>query len=185
MLPASLVGLLAPAVFTAAERAVKIASMRVPRVRQKANATMAAVDRTACQTGMVAQDRSECRLILTNKRAGAIVLMPIRAKRKELPGGDNKNARFSVKMLIVFCTPSSYELDALASRSRTRFFIGLHPIESKRTGTTPGRDTNYQPACSISFSEAVYPRNLFYLKGTKDGRFERPLATAQGIKPPR
>ncbi len=83
---------------------------------------MAAVDRTACQIGMIAQDGSERELILTNKPASAIVLMPIRAKRKEFPGGYDKNARFSVKMLSVFDTPSSYELDADASRSRARFF---------------------------------------------------------------
>ena len=136
MLLAPLVRLLAPAVLTASERTVKISSMRIPRMRQKANPTMAAVDRTACQTGIIAQDRIERCLILTNKRTRAIVLMPIRAKRIEFPGGDDKNARFSVKMLIVFCTPSSYELDADAARSRARFFIGLHQIEAKRAGAT-------------------------------------------------
>jgi hypothetical protein len=136
MLLAPLVRLLPPPVLAASERTVKISSMRVPRVRQKANPTMAAVHRTACQTGMIAQDRIERRVILTNKRTRAIVLMPIRAKRKEFPGGDDKNARFSVKMLIVFCTPSSYELDADTARSRARFFIGLRQIEAKRTGAT-------------------------------------------------
>jgi hypothetical protein len=80
MLLALLVRLLAPAVLTASERTVKISSMRVPRVRQEANGTVSAVNRTACQTGMIAQDRIECELILTNKRTSAIVLMPIRAK---------------------------------------------------------------------------------------------------------
>lgn len=133
---APLVRLLAATVLTASERTVKISSMRVPWVRQKANITMAAVDRTAYQTGMIAQDRIEYELILTNKRSSAIVLMPIRAKRKELSDRDDKNARFSVKMLIGFCTPSSYELDADAARSRARFFIGLHQIEAQRTGAT-------------------------------------------------
>jgi hypothetical protein len=72
--------LLAAAVLTAAERTGKIPPICVPRMRQKANPTMAAVNRTACQTGMIAQDRIERQLILTNKRADAIVLMPIRAK---------------------------------------------------------------------------------------------------------
>ena len=80
------------------------------------------MDRTAFQIGIITQDRIERGLILTNKRTSAIVLMPIRAKRKEFPGGYDKNARFSVKMLSVFDTPSSYELDADASRSRARFF---------------------------------------------------------------
>ena len=65
---------------------------------------MAAVDRTACQTGIIAQDRVERSLILTNKRTSAIIQMPIRAKRKEFPGGYDKNARFSVKILISFFT---------------------------------------------------------------------------------
>jgi len=68
---------------------------------------VAAADRTACQTGTIAQDRIERQLILTNKRASAVVLMPIRTKRKEFPGGYDKKARFSVKMLILFDTPSS------------------------------------------------------------------------------
>jgi len=122
MFLAPLVRSLAAMVLTAPERTVKISSIRVPRVRQEANGTVAAVDRTACQTGIITQDRIERSLILTNKRTSAIILMPIRAKRKEFPGGYDKNARFSVKMLSVFDTPSSYELDAHASRSRARFF---------------------------------------------------------------
>jgi len=95
-----------------------------------------AVDRTACQTGLIAQDRIQRDLILTNNRKSTIVLMPVRAKCKEFPGRYDKNARFSVKMLILFFTPSSYELDANASRSRARFFCGLRQIESKPTGAT-------------------------------------------------
>ena len=80
MLLAPLVRLLAATVLTAAERTVKIPPIRVPRVRQEANPAVAAVDRTACQIGIIAQDRIERGLILTNKRTSAIVLMPIRAK---------------------------------------------------------------------------------------------------------
>jgi len=122
MLLAPLVRLLAATMLTASEWTVEIPPMRVPRVCQEANGTVTAVDRTACQTGIIAQDRIERSLILTNKRTSAIVLMPSRAKTKEFPNGYNKNARFSVKMLISFDTPSSYELDAQASRSRARFF---------------------------------------------------------------
>lgn len=84
---------------------------------------MAAVHRTACQIRTIAQDGIERELILTNKRTSAIVLMPIRAKRKEFPGGYDKNARFSVKMLIVLCISSSYSFDANASRCRARIFF--------------------------------------------------------------
>ena len=127
VLLAPLVGLLAAMVLTATERTAEIPPIRIPRMRQKANSTMAAVDRTACQTGMIAQDGIERQLILTNKRTGAVVLMPIRAKRKEFPDGYDKNARFSVKMLIVLDTSSSYSLDANASRGRARIFYAFTP----------------------------------------------------------
>jgi hypothetical protein len=97
---------------------------------------MAAADRTACQIGIVAQDGAERELILTNKRAGAVVLMPIRAKRKEFPDGYDKNARFSVKMLSVIDTPSSYSLDANASRGRARIFCAFTLDPEQRTGAT-------------------------------------------------
>lgn len=100
VLLASLVGLLTTVVLAATKRAAEIPPIRIPRMGQKANSTVAAVDRTACQTGMIAQDGIQRELILTNKRTDAVVLMPIRAKREEFPGGYDKNAKFSVKMLI-------------------------------------------------------------------------------------
>jgi hypothetical protein len=80
MLLAPLVHLLAATVLTASKRAMEILPICVPRVRQEAKGTVAAVDRTACQTGMIAQDRIQRGLVLTNKRTSAIILMPIRAK---------------------------------------------------------------------------------------------------------
>jgi hypothetical protein len=62
---------------TATERAAKIPPVRISRVGQKANATMAAVNRTRCQIGTIAQDGTERQLILTNKRVGAVGLVPI------------------------------------------------------------------------------------------------------------
>jgi hypothetical protein len=112
---------------TASERAAEIPPIRVPRMRQKADSTVAAGDGTACQTGMIAQDGIQRLLILTNKRTSAIILMPIRAKRKEFPGSYDKNARFSVKMLSVLDIPSSYSLDANASRDRARVFYAFTP----------------------------------------------------------
>ena len=79
---APLVGPLASAVLSTTERAAEIPPIRVPRMCQKANSTLAAVDRTACQIGTIAQDGIERDLILTNKRKSAIVLMPILAKIK-------------------------------------------------------------------------------------------------------
>ena len=138
MLLAPLVSLLTAAVLTATERTVEIAPIRVPRMRQKANSTVAAVDRTACQTGTIAQDGIERDLILTNKRTSAIVLMPIRAKRDKFADGYDKNARFSVKMLILLCMSSSYELDANASRCRARIFLSI----SKKDSAPPAQRVN-------------------------------------------
>jgi hypothetical protein len=78
---------LATVMLTAPERAAEIPPIRVPRMRQKANSTVAAVDGTACQTGMTAQDGIERELILTNKRIGAVVPVPIGPKLKEFPDG--------------------------------------------------------------------------------------------------
>jgi hypothetical protein len=133
VLLAPLVGLLAAAVLTATERTVEIAPIRVPRMRQKANSTVAAVGRTACQIRTIAQDGIERDLILTNKRTSAIVLVPIRVKRENLAGGYDKNARFSVKMLILLCMSSSYSLDANASRCRARIFLSIPKKDSRPT----------------------------------------------------
>ena len=136
VLLAPLVGLLAAVVPTATERTAEIPPIRIPRMCQEANSTVAAVDRTACQTGMIAQDGIQCELILTNKRTGAVVLMPILAKRKEFADGYDKNARFSDKMLIVLDTSSSYSLDANAARYRTRIFRTFTPNPEQRAGAT-------------------------------------------------
>jgi len=77
---APLVGLMATVMLTATERTAKISPIGVPRMGQKADSTMAAVDRAACQIGTIAQDGTEGLLILTNKRVRAVVLMPIRTK---------------------------------------------------------------------------------------------------------
>jgi len=52
-----------------------------------------------------------------------MILVPIRPKREKLLDADDKKARFSVKIWIVLHTPSSYLLDAKASRGRTRIFF--------------------------------------------------------------
>lgn len=109
------------------------------------------MDRTACQTGMIAQNRIQRGLILTNKRTGTIVLMPVRAKRKEFPGGYDKNARFSVKMVIVLGTPPSYELEANASRSKAGFFCGSAKKIAARIAL------RIHPATSVALAALAQP----------------------------
>ena len=112
-------------VLTATELAAEVSPIRIPRMRQEANSTVAAMDRTACQIGMIAQDGFHRDLILTNKRTSAVGLMPIRAKRKEFPDGYDKNARFSVRMLRLLCMSPSYSLDANASSGRAGIFLWI------------------------------------------------------------
>ena len=131
-IPASLVGLIVllasfvPTLTTVlcatAERAVEILPVCVPRMREETNPAAATTDRTVFQIRTIAQDGIEPELILTNKRKGAVVLVPILAKRENFGDGYDKNARFSVKMLILCCISSSYGLDAKASRCRARIF---------------------------------------------------------------
>jgi hypothetical protein len=151
VLLASLVRLLATMVLTATERAEEIPPIRISRMRQEANATVAAGDRTACQTGMIAQDGIQRDLILTNKRTDAVVLMPIRAKRKEFPDGYDKNARFSVTMLIRFCMSSSYPFDANASSGRAGIFLWINTDDHRAGRTTDSAAKSYlsSHACAV------------------------------------
>jgi hypothetical protein len=64
-------------VLAATELTAKVPPIRIPRMREEANPTTAAVNRTACQTGMLAQDGIQRQLILTNERIGAVVPMPV------------------------------------------------------------------------------------------------------------
>jgi hypothetical protein len=122
VLPAPRVAALATMVLSTTERAAEISSTCIPRMREEANSTVATGNRTVFQIGTIAQDGIERELILTNKRKGAIVLVPIFAKRKNFPDGYDKIARFSVKMLSGLSISSSYSLDAKASRCRARIF---------------------------------------------------------------
>jgi hypothetical protein len=120
----------------ATEFTAKIFPIRIPRMRQEANPTTAAADRTACQMRMSAQDGIQRPLILTNKRTGTVVLMPIFGIRKEFPDGYDKNAKFSVRMLMLLCMSPSYSLDAIASRGRAGIFSWLHPDHCSSAQTT-------------------------------------------------
>jgi hypothetical protein len=67
-------------VHSAAKGAAQVKTTRVAGMREEANPAVAAMYRTACQTGTIAQDGVERELILPNKRKGAVVLVPIVAK---------------------------------------------------------------------------------------------------------
>ncbi len=100
----------------------EIPTTRIAGMRTEANPAVAAAHGAALQIRTIPQGCLQRQLILTNKRTGAVVLMPILAKRENFRDGYGKIARFSVKMLICFCISSSYSLDAKASRCRaTRY----------------------------------------------------------------
>ena len=120
MLLASLVGPLPTVVLTATKGTADVATSRIPRMCEEANPAVATKDRTVFQIRTIAQDGIQLELILTNKRTSSIVLMPVLAKRENFGAGYDKNAKFSVKMLIDLCISSSYGLDAKASRCRAR-----------------------------------------------------------------
>ena len=122
VLLAPLVATLPAAVRSAAKGTAEIKSIRIAWMRKEANPAVAAPHCAALQIRTTAQGRIQRQLILTNKRTGAVVLMPILAKREDFRDGYSKTARFSVKMLIGFSISSSYSLDAKASRGRARFF---------------------------------------------------------------
>lgn len=111
-------------VLPAAELATEIPATRIAGMRQEAYPTVATANRAVLQIRTIAQDGIQRVLILTNKRIGAAVLVPLLAKRENFRDRYDKIARFSVTMLIGFCMTSSYSLDAKASRGRARFFHG-------------------------------------------------------------
>ena len=94
-------------------------------MREKANPAMDAVNEAPLKFVVGLHHRVQRRLILPDKRLGAIVLVPIRPKREKLLDGDDKKARLSVIIPIELDTPSSYLIEAHASRGRARFFVRL------------------------------------------------------------
>lgn len=114
-------------VLSATERTTQVEATRAARMRQKANPAVRAADGATPQFGMGLQNRVQSGLILTDKRVGAIVLMPVIAKRENFPDRYDKKARLSLTMRSVLHTPSSYLPDAKASRGRARLFYGPPP----------------------------------------------------------
>jgi hypothetical protein len=91
-------------------------------MREKPDPAVPTVGYTTQKLGMRPQHCVQRRLIVLDKRPGAILLMPIRAKREKPLDGDGKKARLSVIISIVVDTPSSYPIEVNASRGRARFF---------------------------------------------------------------
>ena len=115
-------------VLPAAEWTTQIGSVGAARVGKKPNPAVNTVSYALLQFGIRLQYRVQRDLILLDKRTDAIVLVPVLAKRENLLDRDDIKARLSVIMRIVFFTPSSYLIDANASRGRARFFCTITKI---------------------------------------------------------
>ena len=88
-----------------------------------------AAHQASAQIAVVPQNRPQRDLILSNKRSGLIVAVPVGAKLVDLFEAYEKKARFCVIMRIVISMSSSYRLNAKSSSGRTRIFSALaHPI---------------------------------------------------------
>jgi len=161
VLPAPRIGAQAAMVLPAAERAAEIPAMRITGMRQKPDPAVRAENRAVPQLRTIAQDGIQRALILSNKRKGAVVLVPLFAKRENLGDRYNKIARFSVKMSSGFCISSSYSLDAKASRRRARIFSCSRTKDGETTQLTDPH-VNDQPtsfACPVDATSLDAPQN--------------------------
>ena len=134
---------------SAAERAAQIPTAGAARMRQKPDPAMRAECHAVLQSRMGPQYRVQRDLILPDKRPGAIEFMPIRAKRENSLDGDDKKARLSVITRSLFFTPSSYLLDAKASRGRARLFRAIKKNQTAALGAIdPQRNASpTRPPC--------------------------------------
>ncbi len=105
----------------ATERTTQVSPAGVAGVGQEANPTVHAANDASLKFGMGLHGRVYGRLILPDKRLGAIVLMPIRAEGENFLQRDKKNAKLSV-IIWMLCTSSSYLIAANATRGRAKFF---------------------------------------------------------------
>ena len=109
---------------------------------EKANPAVATAHQAPAQIAVVPQNRPQRDLILSNKRSGLIVAVPVGAKLVDLFEAYEKKARFCVIMRIVISMSSSYRLNAKSSSGRTRIFSALaHPISD----TDPRTRINTHP----------------------------------------
>jgi hypothetical protein len=176
MLSTPLVGSLTTMLLTATEGTAQVLTTCIARMGEETNPTVRAAYCAVRQIRTITQDGIQRELILTNKRTGAVVLVPILVKRENFREGYDKIARFSVKMLIGFCISSSYSLEAKASRCRARIFYALIPKATQLTGATVGRHTDkanllflpsrHSSADHILFNDYLGKRKPTRLSGT-------------------
>jgi hypothetical protein len=138
----------------AAERTTQVRAARIPGMGEKADPAVNAGNHTSLQFRLRRDSRVQPQQILLDYRPDAIVLMPIRPNREELPDGDDKKAKFSATIPMSLCTPSSYLTEANASRGRARFFCA--PTEA-RPDSRIQRPNPHRPPHQICSPTATLP----------------------------
>lgn len=146
-------------VFLAAKGAMQIPATCVAGMGEKASPTVNAVSDTLLKPGRGLQDRVQRDLILPNQRTGALILVPIRAKRENFPECYHKKARVSVRMLGVSFTASSYLIAARAARGRARFFYPRKEFPSRPSRTIDATPIAYATGASCQAVRTSRPRN--------------------------
>jgi hypothetical protein len=150
-------------VLPAAEGAAQIETTSVAGIGEKADPAVATLHDAAGQVGTAPQSPIQDRLILTNKRIGAIVLVPILGKGENLLDGYGKKARFSVMMRSDIDTSSSYPLDAKSSRGGARIFLS---IQAEPRASQPCKPSStYSPSEPILLPSRPMSAAPLFLKG--------------------
>jgi hypothetical protein len=139
-------------VLSTTEGTMEILSLGVAPMSEKANPAMPTAG-GAEPLGKELQDGVDGVLILLNERDRAILLMPIRAKRETFRQGDNKKARFSVRISNGMSISSSYPLEVNTSRSGTRIFYAWY----RPMGLTVESNLQVAPSLHSSAIDTAYP----------------------------
>lgn len=117
---------------------------------------MSAADHVSLPFGLPFQQGVQFETILLDERLGAILLVPIRPKGKNLPEGDRKKARFSVKMRMLV-TASSYRIQGKPWRGRPRFFRGIVEDSITAAGTS-GKSHAISASCAPGHRGPAHPK---------------------------
>jgi hypothetical protein len=127
---ATFIAAFSPTTLTTAEGATQISPTAIPRMCQEADFAASAANHKLRQSRMTLQIAIQSQRILLNKRLDAIVLLAILTIRKNFGNRDDKKAKFSAMMLIMFCMTSLYLAEAKASRGKARFFSARAQIQA-------------------------------------------------------
>jgi len=154
----------------AAKGAANIPSSGILGFHKKRDLAMSAAHHVSLPFGFSFQQGIQFETILLDDRLGAILLVPIRPKGKNLPEGDRKKARFSVRIRMLV-TASSYRIQGKPWRGRARFFRGIakNSIPAARAS---GKSRGFSASCAPDHHSAAHPTKSYYLEDKKPFSFQ-------------